>query len=88
MTDFGTTHPFLHYTLSPPNPFLYAEFGLFYTADKHLEVLHSGTVCQPLTAAYNSQSIMDEYYLNAERSSQVHSAIDRDAAWYRLLCQE
>jgi hypothetical protein len=41
-----------------------------------------------LTDANNSQSIIDECYLNAERSSQVRSAIDRDAAWYRLLCQE
>jgi hypothetical protein len=32
--------------------------------------------------------MMDECYLNAERSSQVRSAIDRDAVCYRLLCQE
>jgi hypothetical protein len=31
---------------------------------------------------------MDDCYLNAERSSQLCSDVDRDAAWYRLLCQE
>jgi hypothetical protein len=33
-------------------------------------------------------SIMEEYDPNADRSSQVHRPVDRDAAFYRLLYQE
>jgi hypothetical protein len=33
-------------------------------------------------------SIMEEYDPNGERSSQVHRAVERDSACYRLLYQE
>ena len=42
--DLHTTCTSVHYKFSPLLCLLYAEFGLAYTADKHFELLHSGTV--------------------------------------------